>query len=480
MHSSLVPTPVLEQIFSPLIVAVPATSRSASAPLPPSTELLASACNGSQMSLRFAVNDLFNSRELEIACLDQADIASTTVMVINWRNQVTHCARAGADGTLRLPISANVGDPIQIQFFKEADAVESYKTCQLKADAQAHVGRLVKTWEVAASGFTPTADHSTCTAQAGCQQFRETFYPVGSTLVAPQEGLGYARQTPDVRRLFTITQAALDPSDPINFAPYYMMKTIPGLSGEPLPRRGILVSNTVGDPYVPTASGTDFARAAGVVPFLAPSAVTTMPDYADYATPQPIMDALGGLTPNDFLLKNHVIEGLARLGQTQAGPNCGVNALATPLASLMCSSPPAVDPSQCAQTLYDADWSSQGANLYDAPHPSVPLRLGRLTSVHDTDTASLAAAWAPRINVLAPGSPDGSAASAPLLGLVNAYVNPLGQHVFFINDPCRAFDDVTYYDTMLARFLASGGTDIYVLSHPETHTCMATQTCPFN
>ncbi len=69
--------------------------------------------------------------------------------------------------------------------------------------------------------------------------------------------------------------------------------------------------------------------------------------------------------------------------------------------------------------------------------------------------------------------------ASPLLGLVNAYVNPLGQHVFFLNDPCRAFDDVTYYDTMLARFLASGGTDIYVLSHPQTSGCMATQSCPF-
>ena len=62
---------------------------------------------------------------------------------------------------------------------------------------------------------------------------------------------------------------------------------------------------------------------------------------------------------------------------------------------------------------------------------------------------------------------------------MNAYVNPLGQHVFVVNDPCRAFDDVTYYDTMLVRYLATGGTDIYPLSHPQTQACMATQTCPF-
>jgi hypothetical protein len=108
------------------------------------------------------------------------------------------------------------------------------------------------------------------------------------------------------------------------------------------------------------------------------------------------------------------------------------------------------------------------------------LRLGRLTSVQATDPNSLAQAWAPRLGVLAPNSPDGAAASAPVLALVNCYVNPLGQHVYFINDPCRAFDDVTYYDTQMARFLATGGTDLYSLSHPQTHKCMAVQTCPFD
>ena len=66
-----------------------------------------------------------------------------------------------------------------------------------------------------------------------------------------------------------------------------------------------------------------------------------------------------------------------------------------------------------------------------------------------------------------------------MLGLVNAYVNPMGQHVFFVNDPCRNFDDVTYYDTMLVHFLATNGADIYDVTHPVTHKCMATQTCPF-
>jgi hypothetical protein len=470
-HSSLVPTPVLEQFLSPLVVAVPASSRGPGSALP-------TACTGDQLSLRFEVNNLLATAELEIACLNPGELGpNMTVLVENRRNGVTHCARTDSQGLLRVPISANVGDPIEVQIFDQPDVVDSYKTCNVAKGTPP--GRLVKTWEQAATTYTPVADGSTCPSSSGCQLFWSTFYPVGSQLVAPQDGLGYARQTPDARRLLMLAQAAVDPADPINFAPYYMMKTIPGLNGEALPHRGILVQNTVGDPYVPIATGSSFARAAGVLPFLPPSAVTAMPEYANYATPQPMYDAFGGMTPNDVLIQNDVLRGVARLQETHAGPGCGVNYLSSPPAALGCDAAPAVDPTTCAQTLYDADWASEGTNDYASPHPATPLRLGRLTT-GATDAASLAQAWAPRISTLPLTSPDGTAGTTPMLGLVNAYVNPLGQHVFFTVDPCRNFDDVTYYDTQMARFLATGGTDIYVLSHPQTHKCMATQSCPFD
>ena len=176
-----------------------------------------------------------------------------------------------------------------------------------------------------------------------------------------------------------------------------------------------------------------------------------------------------------------MIQGIARLEQTQAGPRCGVNALVNPPAALQCDPPPPpLSPTTCAETLYDADWASQGANLLDAPHPAVPLRLGRLATVRATDATSLAKSWSPRLSVLDAGAPPtAQPPGAPTIGLVNAYVNPLGQHVFVVNDPCRAFDDVTYYDTQTFRFLATGGKDIYALSHPQTASCMATQSCPF-
>ncbi len=265
-HSSLIPTPVLEQIFSPLILAVPASTRGPGAALPTN-------CTGNQMSLRVEVNSLLTSAELEIACLDPTELGfDMTVIVDNWRNGVTRCARTDAQGLLRIPIAGGRrATRSTIQIFNQPDAVDSYKTCAPEPERGHRRGRLVTTWEQAATTFAPVANGTTCPSSRGCQLFWTTFYPVGSPLVAPQEGLGYARQTPDVRRLFTLTQAALDPADPIDFAPYYMFKTIPGLDGEALPHRGLLVQNTVGDPYVPIATGTAFARAAGAVPFLPPA-----------------------------------------------------------------------------------------------------------------------------------------------------------------------------------------------------------------
>ena len=154
VHSSLVPTPVLEQVFSPLVIAVPATSARPGLRLP-------TACTGNQMSLRLEVNNLLDSSELEIACLDPKELGpNMTVLVINLRNKVTRCARTDAQGLLRIPVPANVGDPIYIQVFNEADAVDSYKTCTLKPGAPA--GRLIDTWEQAASTFTPVANGATC------------------------------------------------------------------------------------------------------------------------------------------------------------------------------------------------------------------------------------------------------------------------------------------------------------------------------
>ena len=297
----------------------------------------------------------------------------------------------------------------------------------------------------------------------------------GSLLTAPQEGLGLTRQSPEARRLFALVQAGLDSSDPVNFAPYYALRAAPGVDGQPLPPRGVVAWNTAGDPMVPAGTGYAFARAAGAVPFLPPSYATSHPEWAEYATPQALWDTLGGKTPNQVLIDSHTLEGVARHERTRAGAACVPNYVA----SGVCKAPPSA--SECSRALFDADWLAEGADGWDAPRPAVPLRLARFADVRATDPSSVTQAWAPRL-IGVPFASDaaaaGAAAGRPLLGVLDAYIKPGGQHVFVNGDPCKAFDDVVYHDNLLVRFLATRGTDLYMLSHPSTHRCLEREQCP--
>jgi hypothetical protein len=463
MRGTVTPVPVLEQVLGPLFVSVPASSRTDTA------------CSSAQRSVRWLVNDLFNTRELEVACLDASELdANMTVMVTDTTTHAHHCARTGEGGTFRVAVPASVGDGFAVQVVNAPDAVDDYKDCNLTPGAP--LGRLIDPWEQPAKSYAPVATPGvTCTADAGCQQYRDVFYPVGSPLVAPQEGLGLKRQTPDFRNEVTLSQAALDPADPINFAPLYMLRAAAGVDGAPQPARPLLVVTTAGDDEVTTAAGLAFARAAGALPFLPPSAVYDMPEYADYATPQALFMALGGKTPNQVLIENGEMEGVSREARTPV-TSCGNNYVT----SATCNAPPpANDPGTCAHTLYDADWLGESLQTYGQLHAAVPLRLARQATLRVTDAGSLEQTWSPRIQGV-PFAADGAyAPGAPLVASVTAYMKPTGQHDWSVGEPCQSFDATTYMDNLLGRFFASSGTDLYYLSHPASHACLRNTSCDF-
>jgi hypothetical protein len=483
-RSALVPDSVLEQVFSPLVVSVPAKA------IGKRNDVAQTQCTGEQRSVRFVVNDLTTSREVEIACLAPNELdRGKTIVLENLRNGERRCARSSGEGRFRIPIPADAGDRLDIQIYDAPDAVLSYKGCELGPVAP--VGRRIYRFEQAAVQTAIVGDETkTCDAafadalvlddaanpggeNRGCQQFQDRFYPVGSLLVAPQEGLGLTRQSPEARRLFNLVQAGIDSSDPINFAPYYAMRVARNVDGSPMPPRAVIAWNTTGDPMVPAGTGYAFARAAGALPFLPPTFATTHPEWAEYATPQALWDSLGGKTPNQVLVDSHTLEGLARLDRTRGGPTCAPNYQP----SATCTSSPSAN--ECSNALFDADWLAEGANTWDAPRPAMPLRLARLAGVRAVDRDSLARAWAPRIT----GEPFASDArgwvpNGPLLGVLDAYIQPGGQHVFVNGDPCKTFDDVVYHDNLLVRFLATQGKDLYVLSHPTTHRCLEREACP--
>jgi hypothetical protein len=308
----------------------------------------------------------------------------------------------------------------------------------------------------------------------GCQQFRDRFFQVGSPLVAPQEGLGLHRQSPEARRLFVLAQAGVDGGDPINFAPYYALRRAPGIDGALLPPRPVYSFSTAGDPFVPPATSYAFARAAGGLPFLPTAFVYTHPEWAAYATPRELYAALGDRTPNDILISSGTMEGVARLGRQRANASCKPNYVS----GAACSSAPSA--SGCEQTLYDVDWLAEGKNLWDAPRPAIPLRLARAADVDITDAASLNRAWEPRLRSMPLGGDAGGwSGAAPLIGAINAWIQPGGQHVFVNPDPCKAFDDVLYYDNLLVRYLATEGRELVFLQKPGSHQCLVREDCSF-
>jgi hypothetical protein len=491
---------VMLQVLSPLVVAMPASDRAPMAGATPTTLINRTNCGPTQKSVRFFVNNLYYDPtdniqqlpdgsygnpvgELEIACLDADELGpNMTVVVTNLTNGVVRCARTlDSEGRLRIPFPASIGDKVDIQVYPKADVVDSYKTCNVAAGEPA--GRHVSTWEQAAITYAPESDPTiVCPGQSTsgknkCQQFFNAFYPVGSTLVAPQEGLGYERNTPDLRRLMNLVQAGFDPADPINYAPYYMIRKDPAPDGTPLPPRALFGISTVGDGFVNISSGMGFARASGGLPFLPPSALETYPEYADYVTPAALYDQWGGQTANQLLISNYQVEGIARLARRPSfSSTCGVNYAVSSECPASSMPPPA--PMQCQDELYDADWFAEGLDQYGQQHPNVPLRLARDATMHPTDPSEMATAWGARIQGT-PFTRDTGAWPHPLLAIAAAYMAPLGQHSYDAGNPCNSFDGPAYFDNTMARFFATGGTDLYYLSHPSTHRCMADGSCPF-
>jgi hypothetical protein len=373
-------------------------------------------------------------------------------------------------------LPSNTGDPVDVQLYGAPDAVDAYgKACNALPGAPR--GRRISTWEQKQPFYTSVATPGlTCPSTAGCAQFRQSYYPVGSQLVAPEEGYGLWRQSPDFRKLMNLAQAALDPGDPINFARLFAIAPPADPDGRPMPPRPLIDVHVVGDPIVPTGQGMAFSRAAGALPFLPPSMADQLPAYADWATPQELWDSWDGRSPDQVMIDTYEMEGEPRFERTPV-PKCGVN-YQTPL-TMQCDNPPPDDPTTCAQVVSDGDWLGQSLQDIDEAHPSPPLRLARLAATRAASSAELSSVWAPRVQG-APFTADGAWQPGPsILGMINAYLQPLGQHDWSIGDTCQAWNGTTYMDNLLVRFFATHGQDLYFLSHATSHECLATGSCAF-
>lgn len=502
---------VLLRLWGPLLVTVPAKE------LTPCDGSLdqggdCTSCPDGQMSLRWVMPDTDSTGELEIDCLDKSEIQNTTVLVYNDDSGELRCGRLDDDAELRVGIPSSVGDRITLRFYDGVDGVEDYDSCRptfpLESAPRTQVtqygaGRHV----LGTSNATETASCESAT----CNSFQGLFFGEGTRLVAPAEGLGQRRQTPGLRRFIQLAQTALEPGDPVSFAPYYSIKPMTDPFGARIAPHAVLTLNTIGDMNVPLNSGIAFARATGALPFLRPEHAAKYPEYAPYVTPAGLFAALGDKTPNRDLVDTHVIEGITELARHPAGAACATSANALPLdatfiqadgtahacfptgcteateqsaATRVCFPrshcdvaagrcvPDVLGQRTCDEALYDADELDETTALYFEEHAPVPHRLVRYTQ--EAHPGNIDEVWAPRLR----GAPFGEDLvfvpdpGRPLTALLDAYVVPQGVHTFVNGNPCESFDAGTYLTNLVARFFQTNGTDIYYVSHPKTHHCL--------
>ncbi len=498
---------VLLRLWGPLLVTVPSSARPACTVASVDGDQC-TVCGKDEFSLRWVMPNLNGTGELEIRCLSKDDITDATWFVTNTANDQVKCVTPSDDGLLRVGIPASIGDEVRIDVFKGKHQVVDYASCKSKLSESTPSRLTIDTYGKGRvpSGAMNAIETESCESTT-CGTFQGHFFGDGSPLTAPAEGYGQIRQTPDFRRFIQLAQAALEPGDPVSFAPYYSIKAMTDPFGQRLPPHALLTLDTIGDMNVPLNSGIAFARAAGALPFFRPDQAAKFPEYANYVTPDALFKTFGK-TANRVLVDDHVIEGIAPLGRYPAGPQCtssnnlrpdgssivtreGKTMVCFPTGCAQSNANPVacwdnthcdetadkcvpdfIDPETCAEALFDVDNLDEGTDLYFEQAASVPLRIARYTQA--ANTSSIDEVWAPRVRG-APHSTDGGYApdpKRPLTALLDAYIVPGGVHTFVNGDPCQNFDNGTYLTNLTARFFMTKGSDLYYLSHPKTHLCL--------
>ncbi len=160
-------------------------------------------------------------------------------------------------GSFRLGVPSDKGDPIRIEVFEapyavvvEGDARDCFVT------GNPSVRTSVRTFEFPV-------------------EYRGQSWAEGAELVALEDGYGFQRGTPLLRRFLGIAGMAVEGADPAVFAPHYSRDPFTFVeNGESFTKAPTNVLNvaTVGDPNVPINTGIAIAKVAGFVDLYQPDA----------------------------------------------------------------------------------------------------------------------------------------------------------------------------------------------------------------
>ncbi len=394
-------------------------------------------CPAGQRSLRFELPSLSDRVRVEIGCLAPDDLdGGDAVVVANLASGERRCAPVRDGGLFRTRIPSDAGDRLEIRVFAGGASTLDARDCTFRVGAgmpQPVASRVVDTW---------TSAH-TC---ARCARYQQQVFEIGTPLTSPIEGLGLARQTPELRRLASLAQIAVDPADPVNYARRVFLAP-PTAPDFPARTRSMLVTATLGDTTVPVSAADTYARAAGILAFLPPGAPDVL---ADYRAPASFATRFGVDTPDDLLIQRFVPEALSRLDRWPVPGASGF--------------------------LFDVDDFSEGRQWF-APDGSqqIPESEGGVRPARGDQPLR----WA-RESRRASASSDlwnGASTFEGHSALVHAMTVPRGQHVVLPIDPRKAWDDGSYFVNLIGWYLASGGSDLPYLSRPTEHQCLEANTC---
>jgi hypothetical protein len=195
-----------------------------------------------------------------------------TAVARNLRSGEHRCGRVLARGLFQVGVPADEGDPLRLEIYRGPLPPEPFTGCRVP------------------DGASPSVMMD---ALGRDVSFQGRAWAKGSPLIALGDGFGLRRASPELRRFTAIAQIALDPADPINWAPYFEQRDLEYGTGQKVRTRALVI-HTIGDMSVPVSTGAAISRAAGFVPFTE-------------------RDPRWGKTPNQVLIDTGALEATERI-----------------------------------------------------------------------------------------------------------------------------------------------------------------------
>ena len=205
--------------------------------------------------LETIIPDLNDLAELPFAVVPDVG-PGDTIIAENLANGERGCGFVSAQGTVRMSVESDLGDPTRLLIFRGNALVLGSTECETKEAAEPMA--VVDTFEQTV-------------------KFQQDSHEAGMPLIALAEGLGLRRANPEFRRLQGIAQMVLDPGDPAIYATHML--------GDPIVYHGgrrtgthALILPSAGDMSVPVSTSMTIARAAGLLEYREPNPTWGKPD----------------------------------------------------------------------------------------------------------------------------------------------------------------------------------------------------------